>query len=345
MLDTTLTKRRWLRQDSTTFFMSSGFARRILLMVSASVLWVPTIGLSPSPASAATFAGMDDGTRDRFLESGPPTLGSALTVNPAFPLDESAISGIAIDSQDPTNFTSRSGVLITPRHYVAANHYNSSAPWFRGSDGIVRQYETVGSTVLTTDYLLDGVPMTGNSDIRIWTLDDSVALPVDHGVTPMPILTGPQGGFIGREIYAGDRFNQFGRNLIDEIDLATFRFTGEIPDQPTFAIVYDLDPVGTGGSVGADEIFLQPGDSGNAALAVVEGQVALIGNHFGVSGAAIPPISVSTWLSPYIPKINDYTSAQVGGYTVTSIMVVPEPGSGGVLFFVSAVCLIRRRAR
>ena len=342
MPNTTLSACLRTRTDRTFSFKEILAGRIVIWMASAFVMWMSMAWWLPSPLDAATFAGMDDGTRNRFLESGPPELGSTLTINPDFPLDESAISGIAVDSQDPDNFTNRSGVLITPRHYVAANHFNSSAPWFRGSDGVVRQYETVASTLLTTDFMFEGELMTGNSDIRIWTLDDSVALPGAHGVMPLPILSGPQGGFFGREIHAGDQFNQFGRNIIDEIGLATFGTTDDVPNQPTFAIVYDLDLVGTPGSVGGDEIFLQGGDSGNAALAVVDGQVALVGNHFGVDGTEIPPISVSTWLSPYVDQINAYTSAQAGGYTVSTVMVVPEPASGGILFLASAVCILRR---
>tara|TARA_R110002049_G_scaffold47902_1_gene138340 strand:+ start:27420 stop:28418 length:999 start_codon:yes stop_codon:yes gene_type:complete len=297
----------------------------------------------PTHVHAAVFAGMDDGTRNRFLETETPMLGATLTVNPDFPLDESAISGIAIDS---TNSVHQSGVLITPRHYVAADHNGSSAPWFRGSDGVIREYQTTGSIRLTTDYFLDGMPMTGNSDIRIWTLDDSAPLPGDHGVQPMPILTGPPAAFLDRELFVSDQFNRFGRNLIDDVALSTFTETDDVPNQPTNAIFYDYDSLASGNGVGSDEIYLSSGDSGNAAIAVVDGSVALVGNHFGIITDTSPPISVSTWLSPYVAQINEYTSSQAGGYTVSTIVVVPEPSSAFALgSFAIGAALHRRKRR
>ena len=293
-------------------------------------------------ADAAVFAGVDDGMRERFNGAGAPSIGATFALNPNFPISESQISGIAIDSNGGSH---QSAVLITPKHYVAANHNATTAPWFRGSDGVIREYQTVGSTLLTTDFEFDGMMMTGNSDIRIWTIDDSMPLPGDHGVTPIPILQGPQGGFINRELFASDQFNRFGRNVIDDIDLATFSNNGAgVPNQPTFGIVFDFDTLASGNGVGPDEIHLASGDSGNAAIAVVDGNVALIGNHFGVDNTANPQLSVSTWLSPYVGQINNYTSAQSGGYTVSTITVIPEPGSAFALLIAATTLVCRRRS-
>lgn len=293
-------------------------------------------------ASAAIFAGVDDGTRSRFLGGAAPVLNSPIAVNPDFPINETLISGIALDSNGSLH---QSAVLITPRHYVAAAHNATTAPWFRGSDGIVREYPTVSSTLLTTEYELDGMTLVGNSDIRVWTLDDSVPLPGSHGVTPLPILTGTPAAFFGREIYASDQFNSFGRNIIDELALSTFSSTDDIPNQPTFSIVYDFDSLASGNAVGPDEIFLRSGDSGNAAIAIIDGNVALVGNHFGIDPDARPQLSVSTLLAPYVDQINAHTSQQPGGYTVSTIVLVPEPSSGLAMAIATTTIVLARRRR
>ena len=97
----------------------------------AMPLLIVAASLAPASAEAAVIAGFDAVRHNRFL--------TGFESNPAFFINEGLISGVALNR----------ATLITPQHYVTARHANTSAPIFRGSDGVVRTYATAGGTTLT----------------------------------------------------------------------------------------------------------------------------------------------------------------------------------------------------
>ena len=92
-------------------------------------------------------------------------------------------------------------------------------------------------------------------------------------------------------------------------------------------MVYAYNPPGTTGSIGQDETYLQPGDSGGPSFAVVNGQLALLGEHYDISGYGNPNSDGSSWsgdgfLPYYVSTIDSMLPANQ-----QIAVVVPEPSS------------------
>lgn len=262
-------------------------------------------------ATAALIAGFDPERHNRFLADGTP--------NPGFLMDEAMISGVGLSP----------AVLITPLHYLSATHIGSGAlnPQFRGSDGVVRTYESgpSGSSVQLTTNLPGGG--TAPSDLQLHRLKDPI--PSEHGVQPLALIGGSTDDLIGREFFVTGQANQAGRNVIDDVVIA--QFTGGVT--PSFVIQYSFDSETNGGrgSLGVDEAGLLSGDSGRAALLRVGDEFVVLGTHFGIDlpEGEIPNLNVlynsfSTIITPYLKDITALTSAD--GYSI-SVVAVPEPSS------------------
>ncbi|MCA9135810.1 MAG: hypothetical protein KDB00_03600, partial [Planctomycetales bacterium] len=274
-------------------------------------------------ATAAIINGYTPVVHDRFLADGTP--------NPGFLLDETQLSGVALQR----------GVLITPKHFVTAAHIGATEATFRGTDGVERTYQSASWQALTTF-----VPGVGNvsSDIALHTLTTEV----DPSILPVPIVVGDLLGMVGQTLYAFDRQISAGRNVIDEIGIV--EFTSGTGDSVAIRYSYDTDTNGGTGGLGADEIGLLVGDSGNAALMLIDGQVGLIGTHMGIdvpagSNASAGDLysSFSTVVGAYEDELQAIVSSQ--GYSLRTINVtaIPEPTSFVCLAILLAGTWTRRR--
>ncbi len=247
--------------------------------------------------------------------------------------------------------------LFTNQHFVTAHHFKPGANvTFRGTDGMDRSFAVSGYQRLTTGGI--------GSDISIGTL----ATPVDPGtdfITPLPIAVGSLDGFVGREAYTFGRFDRAGRNVIEQTDL--YAFDDDPIDSPTFGFASIFQTTENSGGdgpgpltdgLGPDEAGLQGGDSGNAALILLDGQLAILGSHFGIGSGFEPPapdeapnpdrftqfdpyFSVSTLLSPYLDQIDTIVARDEQAYT---LLAVPEP-TALLVMLAGGMLLVGRRCR
>ncbi|QDT12609.1 PEP-CTERM sorting domain-containing protein [Planctomycetes bacterium K23_9] len=312
-------------------------------------------------ALAAVFANYTPSRHDRFLSDG--------SVNNDFIMAGFDLSGISLGTPgdgttggvDPIGGTSRA-ILITPQHYISANHASTTTPRFRGSDGVIRSYTSSSSTQLTTTRA-DGT--SDPSDIRLFTL--SAPIPESDLVNPFAIYSGSTNLLVGEEFFlisnpsvnADESLtHRAGMNVIRDVEEVGFGAAGT---SPTTNIYYTFDTAANGGSngtggdtLGIDEAGLIGGDSGNPALIAIDGQLAVLGTHFGISVPSGKSASAgdfyhnySTLLTPYLSEIEMLTAADGQSIYRLSISVtaVPEPSSALLLFFVAAGGMHRRSRR
>ena len=279
---------------------------------------------------AAVFADFDQTRHARFLPDGTP--------NPSFIIDEGLLTGVGSNSR---------AVLITPQHYVTATHAPTSAPVFRGSDGVTRTYSSTSITRLTTYNAIGAV--IGLSDIQVHKLD--APIPTAHGVMPLAIFSGPASKLMGQEFLVVGQGNQMGRNVVD--DTVTAVLDGGANPSHTISYTFDTDTNGGTGGLGGDEAGLIGGDSGHSALIQIDGQLGVLGTHYGIivpSGSSEAAgdfyTSFSTLLTPYLDEIQTVVAAD--GQSIStidlSVTAVPEPSSIMALAFLG-VLLTRRRQR
>ena len=295
------------------------------------------IGLADAPLRAAVFDSFDPVRHNRFLVGGDP--------NPAFFL--ASDFGVSLD--ELTGVGLNRAVLITPQHYVTADHAPTDAPMFRGSDGVVRTYATNSSLRLTTTLPDTSMAL---SDITIYRLTDPI--PMAHGVQPLPIVSGNPNDLVGHTMFVIGESNQAGRNTIEESVIVSF--AGDT--SPTLNVRYSFDTLTNGGTggLGGDEAGLISGDSGFQALIQLNGQLAVIGTHMGidVSGGQDPLNgdlynSFSTVLTPYLDEINAFTGQDNFQATTLVVTAVPEPSSmpwiGGAIVILSGLLRRGQKAR
>ena len=75
---------------------------------------------------------------------------------------------------------------------------------------------------------------------------------------------------------------------------------------------------------GANESYLEGGDSGGPSFAVVDGELALLGTHFVNDGPVFDgAFSGDSFIPFYISQLD----ANMVGAQVTTVTIVPEPAS------------------
>ncbi|MEM6394254.1 MAG: hypothetical protein AAF797_15930 [Planctomycetota bacterium] len=303
---------------------------------------LPLIGLAPS-AAAIQFDDYDPTRHERFLGND--------ANNPDFLLAGFDLSAIA-----KTPNKGSGAVLISPQHFITADHFKPAGVntpiTFRGTDGTDRSYTVASYDQLTT--LGDG------SDLSIGTLASPIN-PLTDFINPLPIAVAPDlDGFIGLEIYTFGKGDRAGRNVIVDTGLAEFSSGNP---RPSFALATVFDTVENSGGdgngpltdgLGPDEAGLQGGDSGNAALTVIDGQLAVLGSHFGIASGLPdnspftdfsqddPYFGLSTLMSPYLNQINAIAQSD-GQFIATLAVPIPEPGTAATLAILGLTLTARRR--
>ncbi len=221
--------------------------------------------------------------------------------------------------------------LISDNFALSAAHFSPTAgqtvTFYPGDTFTGAKTATVAQVYGTTT---GGLP----SDLRLIRFVSAV----DASITRYPVLLKPTvDDYINEPIYVYGNAHRVGRNVIDGVanlvdDLMT-------PTQRTTVSIFDYH---TTQGVGADETYLQAGDSGAPSFATVNGALALVGIHFAISSNTISDgvMSFDSFVPAYIAQLNTHMSAS--GQSVMT--VVPEPGLIA-LVPVALGLLMRRRKR
>jgi len=287
------------------------------------------LSLVAAPAEAAIFSAYNSAIHDRFT--------SGTTPNPTFLLSGYDLSGVGIDTA-----TTHGAMLITPQHFIAANHLKASTVSFLDATATTHTFSGVTYTAMKTTFD-DGTGnmVTMDSDLVIGRLPS--AIPGTTSISPLAIAVGDPSLFVGEQLFVFGQNNQAGRNLIDSVELAAVDDGNGGIQLATVTTVFDFDTPGNGGTggVGDDEIGLVGGDSSFQTLMVIDGQLAAVGANFAVGGS--PPSNYSNYssfASHYLDQIQ--TLVAQDGQSVSTLMV-PEPSSLLLLGGATALLLLRRR--
>jgi hypothetical protein len=232
--------------------------------------------------------------------------------------------------------------MISPQYFITARHApatsSSTLTFHEGNDlsSGVHQYNVDQSFSFVPLYV-NGQP----ADVCMGRL--AAPIPATDHIAYYPVLGLPNlSDYVGMTIYNYGAPNYVGRNVISKIE--PYAEIGE--DGPGMFFNYDVP------GVGPDETYLIVGDSGAPSFAVVDGKLALLGEHFSTSGTNGslpggddfgPPKSgdgswwsVDGFIPAYIDQLNSHLPAD---QQVT--VVVPEPGALVLLFAgFAAICAI-----
>ena len=233
-----------------------------------------------SQAEALVVNGYNPALHDRFISG---TYSSGPTPNPTFIGSSYDWSGVGWQ----TSAHGRSVALISPQHFVAANHYKvpvGETVTFYNGIGELKTYEVAGYTTFPEVREADGY--TNIPDLVVGRLQQAVTESDD--ITYYSVLDADDyttghydtGWYVGKDIYAYGRTARAGINTIDYFQGVSTRF-GLDPDNGTTTAVYDTDL--NNGYVG--EAGGQGGDSGSPSFIPYNGELTLMGTHFAISGS------------------------------------------------------------
>ena len=221
---------------------------------------------------------------------------------------------------------------ISDTYYVTAWHARAT-----GSLTFYEDNDPLGNTVTRTSSSLTRI---GTTDIAIGRFSSSPGATIAiYGIADE--LT-TQATFASSSYYDMEAFvvglNGTGGNTTTNFRVGRNELDGFYDDVALTAtnitdmITYDRDSPG----LGADEAYLQSGDSGGPLFTTLGSELVLTGIHAGID----PTLSASSFLPNYITEISAIVEA--GGESLTLISAVPEPSSS-LLFALGAFMLILRR--
>ncbi|WP_404307182.1 PEP-CTERM sorting domain-containing protein [Neorhodopirellula lusitana] len=279
-----------------------------------------------SPASAAVFSSFSETRHDRFLDDG--------SLNPNYLLDHSRITGVAVSR----------AVLISPQHYLTAEHTEVINPTFVAADGTRHTYladagsRLVLQTTLQNDFeLVSGTILPAGtvrgSDLILVKLQNPIS--AADGITPLALLGGDYYDMLGQTMIVQGKNSQTGSDTIDYIQTIELN-TGAISE----SLIYRWDGLAGGGST--DELRLEGGDSGEGSLVDLGSEYAFTGTNMGVATSGVSVFNFNTLVTPYLDQINAQVTAD--GYSITVLAVaVPEPATPLLIAALVGLGWARRR--
>jgi hypothetical protein len=165
--------------------------------------------------------------------------------------------------------------MVSPQYFITAYHLaansQSTLTFHEGNDAssTAHTYDVDSSFHYTTVY--DGQP----SDVHMGRL--VAPIPAADHIAFYPVLSLPSfSDYVGMTIYNYGNPNRLGRNLISRIE--PYAEGGE--NQVGMFFNYDVP------GLGADETYLIGGDSGGPSFVIVNGKLALLGEHFSTYGTS-----------------------------------------------------------
>ena len=311
------------------------FASKVLfliLLLSCSALFRPAEALVINNYSS------DPTLYDRFVSG---TYPGSPTPNPNFFASSYDWSGVGWMTANQM----RSITMVSPLHFVVANHWqipSGSSVTFLNGDGDLKNYTvdkystfsfTDGDGTHTSDLALGWLtaPIPEADDIAHYSV-----LNADDPATPEFDL----GWYLNKDIYVYGWYAKAGENTISDL---TWAYSTNYPNpyaDLTFTSTFDYDNLGYHPGLAGGE----PGDSGSPTLMPWNGQLTVLGTHFGVSD--LQPAATWTTYDAFVPVyIEDMNLAmESSGYSVDTINVIPEPATC-ILFLAGLPYLLRRQRR
>jgi hypothetical protein len=271
--------------------------------------------LLPAAARAVTIVGYDPALHDRFASGFPPTESTTPIVNSSAGYVGAGydFSGVGWSTTEPQ----KSITMISDQYFVYSGHYTptGSQVSFVNANGSIETY-TIDTSF---SFAPTGEVSDALGDLRIGRLTTSVSPTIasyaifdssdydDFSGLPLLVYGHGSGGSprIGTNISEG---------LVDvEVAIGVFKK----------GLVWDQDPA-------LGEALLESGDSGSPTFAIYNGQLVLLGTHYGVGGTT----SVDDLLALYLESL-----AAAG----IPFSTVPEPGKVAFLLLALGSMGMRRK--
>ncbi len=228
---------------------------------------------------------------------------STPSANPTFLHAGVDLTGVGWDSTFPL----RQVTLVTPRHFVAANHFRPGIGTeirFLSSDGTVRS--------ATVDSLYTIPNSNGDAtDVLIGRL--SAPIPPSTGVRFLSAhLLDTEAAYIGQTLGVLGQPARGGRGVISAIgDFGGDPITGGAGIKTTRALQFTYSNLA--GSV--DDAYAEGGDSGSPSFVVVNGKAAVVGTHTAILTATGSTTTFDAFLPAYVSLAN--TVLEADGYHLT----------------------------
>ncbi|WOO42167.1 hypothetical protein [Rubellicoccus peritrichatus] len=254
------------------------------------------------------------------------------------------VTGVNLDFSGVGWSTSdlRQGItMITPQHFIAANHFRPSGQVdFLNQDGVLKSYTIDGSgyQTLTTSPGQTADLVIGKLTTSILGSDNITFYPVPDSTLTTPDYIDRGVIVYGRGATSGDRSPRVGYNHIEQLALVSDTGTDE-----TLVAVTEQGNV-TGETQG------QTGDSGSPSFVVFDGQLTAVGTHFAIGTIGDNPATFDSFLPAYFSQINSIVTGD--GETLTQqalgadfTVLVPEVSHFAALSGLAAIALITIKRR
>jgi hypothetical protein len=219
--------------------------------------------------------------------------------------------------------------MISPSYFVSATHDHPTPGQTvtfhldNNPNGPTATYTVSSVGYQTNSSQIPGATYSG-SDVWLGKL----TAPVSSNIAKYPVeKLASNSAYVGQTIWTYGYSNRIGKNNIDSISPLNGVYTPE----STQVMYFDYNA--TGGQ-GPDECYLEGGDSGGPAFAVVNGSLALLGTGFvnavdlgltGGSGYNSGIYDGAPSGDAFVPFYTDQLAANMGGETLATVAPVPEP--------------------
>lgn len=228
---------------------------------------------------------------------------------------------------------SEKATMISPSYFLTSNHQKKDpgqTVTFRNADGDTFAY-TVDSytSLLTATY--NGT--TYYSDLRLGKL--TAPLDPTHGIAHYPVV--PDGTvFVGEETFMYGKYDYAGKSAPSFL---AFTLGGGSTGGVSVNLYYDDFP---------HAAYMQSGDSSGPSFVIRNGELAVLGIHWGISNVTeTPTYGVDYNIDSYVPFYVDQLNARMSGdgEQVTLAFVIPEPTTFVMFMLAGILCLRRGRMR
>ncbi len=247
-------------------------------MVRLGVVFILLVG-AVSSAPALELRAYDPARHDRF--TGFPT---APAHNPGFLFADADLTGVGWVVESPQ----RQVTLVSPVHFVGANHYRPAADWtirFLDASGQSHDFSIASMTSILNEH-------GEATDLFLGELATPVSPDVE--ITPVSYLNLPEeADYLGIDLAVLGRDARAGRSTLSHI----MDFGSGNRKTRGFLFYYDPD---TGD---ADDCYLAIGDSGSPALSLAGPRPALVGVHYAT--VAQGAINIDSLVPHYVDELNE----------------------------------------